>query len=114
MDETLEPVEQAASLGRVEQIAEWRARRKARQDVPIGAPPFVLEEPCPGCGAERVSTMVWRAVSPGSRPVPFPRIEPHFFCRDGHVLWQDITDAPIPVSRWTGIFGHFEEAKTGG
>jgi hypothetical protein len=94
----------------VEQIAEWRARRKARTDVPVGSPPFVLEQPCPGCECRRVSTMVWRDVAGDGGRVPFPRIEPHFLCRDGRVLWQEITDAPIPVEAWSQIFGHFEES----
>ncbi|HEY6928552.1 MAG TPA: hypothetical protein VJA66_02645 [Thermoanaerobaculia bacterium] len=96
-------------MGKVEQIAEWRARRQAASDVPIGAPPFALEEPCPGCGVRRVSTMVWRHTGSEDRPVPFPRIEPHFFCEGGRVVWQEITDAPIPISGWSRILGHFEE-----
>ena len=100
-------------MGNVEQIAEWRARRVAGRDVAIGAPPFVLEEPCPGCGAPRVSTMVWRALSSDRPAVPFPRIEPHFLCREGRVLWQDITDAPIPVSGWSEILGRFREPEAG-
>lgn len=91
----------------VEQISEWRARRTAAADVPIGGPPFVLEEACAGCGAERVGTLVWREMSPGRDPVPFPRIAPHFLCRGGRVLFQEITDAPAPVSSWTGILGRF-------
>jgi hypothetical protein len=98
-------------MGKVAQIGEWRARRRAKTDVPIGALPFVLEEPCPGCGARRVSTMVWRDVSPSGGRVAFPRVEPHFFCRSGRVVWQEITDAPIPVSGWSRILGHFEESK---
>jgi len=96
-------------MGEVHDIAAWRARRKAREDIPLGSPPFVLEEPCPGCGSLRVSTMVWRRDPSRGRVVPFPRIEPHFLCRDGRVLWQEISDAPIPVSAWSGILGHFEE-----
>jgi len=98
------------TIGRVEQIAQWRARRKARTDVPMGSAPFVLEDTCAGCGAERVSVMVWRETAPGRR-IAFPRIEPHFLCRDGLVVWQDITDAPIPLSAWSGILGHFDEAR---
>ena len=98
-------------MGSLEVISEWRARRVARNDVAIGAPPFVLEEPCPGCGCMRVSTMVWRELFSGRPRVPFPRIEPHFLCREGRVLWQDITDAPIPVSRWSEILGRFEETE---
>ena len=97
-------------MGEVHDIAQWRARKAARSDIPIGAPPFVLAEPCEGCGEQRVSTMVWRMDSTGQR-APFPRIEPHFLCRGGRVLWQEITDAPIPVSSWSGILGHFEEAE---
>ncbi len=97
-------------MGEIHDIAQWRARKAARSDIPIGAPPFVLAEPCEGCGERRVSTMVWRMNSTGRR-APFPRIEPHFRCRDGRVLWQDITDAPIPLSSWSGILGHFEEAE---
>ncbi len=96
--------------GRVEQISHWRARRRSRTDVPMGSAPFVLEDACAGCGARRVSTMVWRETSAGRR-VAFPRIEPHFLCRDGQVVWQEITDAPIPVSGWSRIFGHFDEAQ---
>lgn len=95
-------------MGDVAQIGEWRARRTARQDVPVGAPPFVLEEPCPGCGALRISTMVWREASPAGRDLPFPRIEPHFFCRGGRVVWQEITDAPIPLEGWSRILGRFD------
>ncbi|HKF42238.1 MAG TPA: hypothetical protein VKG01_03985 [Thermoanaerobaculia bacterium] len=97
-------------------IAAWRARRAARDDVPMGSPPFVLEEPCPGCGARRVSTMVWRKDASRDRRVPFPKIEPHFLCRDGRVVWQEITESPIPASAWSGILGHFEDEglKTSG
>jgi len=99
-------------MGELRDIAVWRAARAARDDVLIGSPPFVLEEPCPGCGCERISTMVWRASS--GRPArPFPRVEPHFLCRDGRVVWQEITDAPIPVSGWSRILGHFDEANGG-
>ena len=97
-------------MGKLEQIGPWRARRMAKSDVPVGSPPFVLEEPCPGCGARRVSTMVWRRTVASGR-FPFPRIEPHFLCADGRVLWQEITDAPIPVSDWSHVLGHFEESK---
>lgn len=90
-------------------IAAWRARRIAERDVPMGAPPFALVEPCPGCGVDRVSTMVWRTLSAGLEPVPFPRIEPHYLCRDGHVLYQDITDAPMPVSSWKSVMGRFRD-----
>jgi hypothetical protein len=27
------------------------------------------------------------------------------------VVWQEITDAPIPVSDWSQILGHFEESQ---
>ena len=93
----------------VTDIATWRARRAAKDDVPMGSPAFVLEEPCEGCGARRVSMMVWRQDASRGRRVPFPRIEPHFLCRDGRVIWQEITEAPIPMSAWSGILGHFEE-----
>jgi hypothetical protein len=98
-------------MGEVYDIGQWRARKAARSDIPIGAPPFVLAEACEGCGARRVSTMVWRMDSTGRR-APFPRIEPHFRCRDGRVLWQDISDAPLPVSSWSGVLGHFEDAES--
>jgi len=96
-------------MGDVEQLSQWRARRKAATDIPIGAPPFALEEPCAGCGAQRVSTMVWRQACAGAERIPFPRIEPHFFCQDGRVVWQEITDAPIPLSGWSRILGRFQE-----
>jgi len=103
-------------MGDVEEIAAWKARRAAREDVPMGSPPFVLEEPCAGCGARRVATMVWRNDPSRRRRAPFPRVEPHFLCRDGRVLWQELTDAPIPLSDWSGILGHFDEdgVETGG
>jgi hypothetical protein len=102
------------AMGEIHQIAAWRARRDARDDVPIGGPPFVLEEPCPGCGQRRVATMVWRR-SPGSAlPAPLPRMEPHFLCRDGEVLWQEITDAGVPLARWSEILGHFEDERESG
>ncbi|MEP6802804.1 MAG: hypothetical protein ABJC07_12730 [Acidobacteriota bacterium] len=91
----------------VTRISEWRARRAAAGDVPIGAPPFVLIEPCAGCGSERVGALVWRQTVAGADPVPYPRIEPHYLCREGRVVFQDITDAPIPQSAWTGILGRF-------
>ena len=100
-------------MSEIIEIAAWRARKMAAADVPIGAPPFVLQEPCAGCGAQRVTTMVWRMKPATGRRVAFPRVEPHFECRDGRVLWQEITDAPIPVSAWSGIFGHFEAAQGG-
>ena len=90
-------------------ISEWRARRSAARDVPMEVPPFALLEPCPGCGAERVSTMVWRAFAPDADPVPFPRIEPHFLCSDGHVVYQEITEAPIPVESWKKVMGRFRD-----
>jgi hypothetical protein len=96
-------------MGEVHDIATLRARRAAQDDVPMGGPPFVLEEPCTGCGSRRTSIMVWRNDPTRSRRVPFPRVEPHFLCRDGHVVFQEITDAPIPVSAWSTILGHFEE-----
>ena len=95
-------------MGALVDIAAWRAKRTAAADVPIGSPPFVLEEPCAGCGARRVSTMVWRDFAGRGERVPFPRIEPHFLCRDGRVVWQDITDAPMPVSQWSSVKGRFE------
>ena len=91
----------------VEEISEWRARKAAAQDVPLGASPFVLEERCAGCGAERVGALVWRKLSPEQPAIPFPRIEPHFLCRDGRVLFQEITDAPLPVASWNRILGRF-------
>jgi len=98
-------------MNEIYDIAEWRARRRAANDIPIGAPPFLLEEPCAGCGERRVSTMVWRMNPAGDRRVAFPRIEPHFLCRDGRVVFQEITDAPIPVSAWSRILGRFDAAK---
>ena len=96
-------------MGEIHQIADWRARRAAREDVPIGAPPFILEEPCPGCGARRVATMVWRQDSLAASQAPLPRMAPHFLCRGGEAIRQEITDAGIPPSEWTRILGHFEE-----
>ena len=96
------------AAGNVVELAAWRVRRDRSRDIPMGAPPFVLEEPCPGCGAERVATMVWRE-STGGRAVPLPRMEPHFECRDGRVLHQEITDAPMPLSAWSSILGRFRE-----
>jgi hypothetical protein len=101
-------------MGELHEIAAWRARRAAREDVPIGAPPFVLEEPCPGCGERRVATMVWRQNAAASLPVPLPRMEPHFLCRDGEVVWQEVTDAGIPLFRWSEILGHFEPERESG
>jgi hypothetical protein len=97
-------------MDNVVELSQWRARRVAATDIPIGAPPFALEEPCAGCGARRVSTMVWRQSCAGGERVPFPRIEPHFFCEDGRVVWQEITDAPIPISGWSRILGRFEDS----
>jgi hypothetical protein len=102
------------AMGEILRIADFRARRAARADVPIGAAPFVLEDPCPGCGQRRVATMVWRRVSEDALPVPLPRMEPHFLCRGGEVLFQEITDAGIPLSDWSEILGHFEEASSAG
>ncbi|HKA36128.1 MAG TPA: hypothetical protein VKH43_04870 [Thermoanaerobaculia bacterium] len=96
-------------MGDVQDIAVWRARKAASEDVSMGSPPFVLEEPCPGCGAKRISNLVWRKNGSTGGRVPFPRVEPHFQCRDGRVLFQEITEAPIPMSAWSGILGHFEE-----
>ena len=95
----------------VERISDWRIRRAAANDVPIGAPPFVLETPCPGCGERRVATMVWRRAPAGGPSTPLPRMEPHFLCRDGEVVWQEVTDAGIPLTGWSGILGHFEERE---
>jgi hypothetical protein len=103
MDETTE----------ITEIAAWRARKAAATDIPIGAPPFVLREPCPGCSERRITTMVWRMNSATGGRVAFPRVAPHFLCRHGRVLWQEITDAPIPVSAWSGILGQFEAAESG-
>ena len=94
----------------VVELAAWKAsrvRRDKSRDVPMGAPPFVLEDPCPGCGAERVATMVFRESPSGGQAVPLPRIEPHFECRDGRVLHQEITDAPISLADWSKILGRF-------
>ena len=99
-------------MGEIHRIAEWRARRAAQNDVLMDVPPFALEEPCPGCGERRVATMVWRSHSPDGLPVPLPRMAPHFICRDGEV-WQEVTDAGISLSGWTGILGRFEEAASG-
>ena len=96
-------------MSEIYDIAEWRARKRAADDIPIGAPPFLLEEPCPGCGAHRFSTMVWRRNPATDRRVAFPRIEPHYLCRDGHVLYQDITDAPLPVASWKKVMGRFRD-----
>jgi hypothetical protein len=99
-------------MGEVHDIGTWRARKAAARDVEMGAPPFVLEEPCPGCGAERVGTMVWRMFRTSDsteREVPFPRIEPHFLCCDGRVVHQEITDSPAPVTSWKQIFGRFRQ-----
>ena len=95
------------TAGNVVDLALWRVRRDRSRDVPMGAPSFVLEEPCPGCGAERVATMVWRESS--GRAVPLPRMEPHFECRHGRVIHQDVTDAPLPLSAWSSILGRFRE-----
>ncbi len=95
-------------MGTIEEIASWRAKKKAASDIPIDSPAFILEEPCAGCGLRRVSIMVWRDVSGRGERVPFPRIEPHFLCRDGRVVWQEITDAPIPASEWSRVKGHFQ------
>ena len=97
------------AAGNVVELALWRTRRDRSRDLPMGAPPFVLEEPCPGCGAERVATMVWRETPGAGRPVPLPRMEPHFECRGGRVVHQEITDAPLPVSAWSSILGRFRE-----
>jgi hypothetical protein len=94
-------------MGEIQQLSEWRARRAARDDVPMDAPPFVLEEPCPGCGQRRVATMVWRRLAPETF-VALPRMEPHFVCRGGEVLSQEITDAGFSLTGWSGILGHFE------
>jgi hypothetical protein len=87
------------------ELLAWRARRDRSRDVPMGSAPFVLEDPCPGCGAERVATMVFRF----GDDFPLPRMEPHFECRGGRVLHQEITDAPIPMSEWSRILGRFRE-----
>jgi len=96
-------------MGEVHDIAVWRARKLAENDISIGSPGVIREQPCDGCGARRVGTMVWRKETSGDRRVPFPRIEPHFLCRDGRVIFQEITEAPIPMSSWSAILGHFEE-----
>ena len=99
-------------MGDLHDLSAWRARRRARHDVPMGAAPFVLEEPCPGCGAERVATMVWRRMKEDVEP--FPRFSPHFLCRDGEVVHQEITDAGVRLVGWTGILGHFEPERESG
>jgi hypothetical protein len=99
-------------MGEIHQMSEWRAQRAARTDVPIGAPPFVLEEPCPGCGARRVATMVWRQSPAAGSPTPLPRMSPHFLCRGGEAIRQEVTDAGISISGWSGILGHFEEDES--
>ena len=109
METTMKTAPGSDAMGRVVQIGPWRARRQACNDIPMGSPPFVLEEACDGCGARRFSTMVWRESACGRR-VAFPRIEPHFLCHEGEVIWQEITDAPLPISAWSGILGHFDEA----
>ena len=102
-------------MGELHDLAGWRARRRARGDVPMGAAPFVLEEPCPGCGAERVAVMVWRRLEGAdSGVVPFPRLEPHFVCRGGEVVHQEITDAGVALTGWSGILGHFEPERESG
>jgi hypothetical protein len=98
-------------MGEIHRIAEWRARRAAEGDALMDVPPFALEEPCPGCGERRVATMVWRS-APDAPPVALPRMAPHFLCRDGEVF-QEVTDAGIRLSGWTGILGRFEEAASG-
>jgi hypothetical protein len=40
-------------------------------------------------------------------------MEPHFLCRDGAVVCQEITDAGIRLKGWSGILGHFEEEAAG-
>jgi len=95
-------------MGEVRWISEWRARRAAIDDVPMGAPPFVLEEPCPGCNRRRIATMVWRRRPGDAFSTALPRMEPHFECRDGEVLHQEITDAGFALTGWSGILGHFE------
>jgi hypothetical protein len=106
-------------MGELHDLADWRARRRAREDVSMGAPPFVLEEPCPGCGARRVATMVWRRLEDASAggaaaAIPFPRMDPHFVCRDGAVVHQEITDAGVALVGWSGILGHFEPERESG
>ena len=101
-------------MGELHDLSAWRARRRERDDVPMGAAPFVLEDPCPGCGAERVATMVWRRVEGAAEPVPFPRVAPHFVCRDGEVVHQDVTDAGVRLVGWSGILGHFEPERESG
>jgi len=95
-------------MGEVRRISDWRARRAAIGDVPMDVPPFVLEEPCPGCGERRIATMVWRFRPGEPVSIALPRMEPHFVCRDGEVLYQEITDAGIALKGWSGILGHFE------
>jgi hypothetical protein len=98
-------------MGNLIRIAEWRARRGQAQaafaDEPMGAPPFALLEACPGCGSERISTMVWRTILPEAAPVPFPRFSPHYLCENGQVVYQDITDAPLLPAAWKTVLGRF-------
>ena len=98
-------------MGNLIRIAEWRVRRAEAPadfaDEPMGAPPFALLEPCPGCGSERISTMVWRTIVADAAPVPFPRFSPHYLCENGQVVYQDITDAPMPRGSWKTVMGRF-------
>jgi hypothetical protein len=103
-----------ANPGNVVELAAWRLRRDRARDVEMGALPFVLEEPCPGCGAARVATMVWREPERGGPAVPLPRMEPHFECREGRVVYQEITESPVDISAWSRILGRFVAKEAGG
>jgi hypothetical protein len=34
---------------------------------------------------------------------------PHFECRDGRVVHQEVTDAPISIAEWSRILGRFRD-----
>lgn len=108
MDDRLPLFDRALGGDNVVELACWRDRRDRTRDIPMGAAPFVLEDACPGCGAERVAIMVFRETRGGGR-APLPRIEPHFECRDGRVLHQEITDSPMPITEWSRILGRFRQ-----
>jgi hypothetical protein len=96
-------------MGEIHLLSSWRARRAASDDVPLDVPPFHLEEPCPGCGRTRTATMVWRRLEGDAFRTAMPRMEPHYLCREGEVVFQEILDAGIALQGWSGILGHFEE-----
>jgi hypothetical protein len=41
-------------------------------------------------------------------------MDPHFVCRDGAVVHQEITDAGVALVGWSGILGHFEPERESG